>query len=184
MNGGIKLFEITFRNEQAQAALKNLQESGMDVIYGAGTVRTADQLSQALDAGAEFLVTPGLNENIVKLAQENNTPIYPGIDSTYGIEKAIELGLNTLKVFPAEPIGGIPFLKSLKAPYYDISFIPTGGVDISILEDYLALPNVAGIGGTFLAPEKLIQQQDYEKITEISLQLMEIVKVANKKREG
>lgn len=179
--GGVKIMEITFRNDQAADALKELQAAKLPINYGAGTVRSIDQCQVAVDAGARFLLSPGFNDIVVKWALDNNIPFFPGVDSTLGIEKAYDIGLKMLKFFPAAELGGPKWLKAMKDPYFDIKFIPTGGVSLENLKEYIELPNVIAVGGTFLAPKDLIQAQNFAEITATCKKAVTIVKSLNKK---
>jgi 2-dehydro-3-deoxyphosphogluconate aldolase / (4S)-4-hydroxy-2-oxoglutarate aldolase len=174
IKGGVKWMELTFRNEYCEDALKELKESGLEIHYGAGTVRNKEQVKQAFDAGAEFIVSPGFDEGVVKYAQELGIPFFPGIDSTLGIEKAQHLGLKVLKMFPASLMGGPKWCKAMSGPYFDIQFIPSGGVNIDNLADYLKLPNVIAVGGSFLAPMKLLKEKQFDSITELAKKATEI----------
>ena len=183
LNGGVKFLEITFRTKTAAQALHELERASLDIIYGAGTVRTADQFLDALDAGAMFMVSPGLNDKLVNMAMDAGTPFIPGVDSTSGIENAVSLGLKVLKFFPAAVSGGVKWLKAMKGPYFDVKFIPTGGVSLSNLEGYLGVSNVLGIGGSFLAPKNLIAEGKFEDITNICKQAVGVVQKVKKECE-
>ncbi|MHA1342133.1 MAG: bifunctional 4-hydroxy-2-oxoglutarate aldolase/2-dehydro-3-deoxy-phosphogluconate aldolase [Promethearchaeota archaeon] len=178
LDAGVKWLEITFRNEYCEKALKELNNADSGIIYGAGTVRTIDQLDSAIKSGANYIVTPGFNEKIVEYAQEIGITIFPGVDSTYGIEKASNLGINILKMFPASVIGGINWLKAMSGPYFDFKFIPTGGINLENLSLYLSQKNVIAVGGSFLVPKDLLLQENFEEIKKIAKQAVEIVKMA------
>ncbi|MBN2150139.1 MAG: bifunctional 4-hydroxy-2-oxoglutarate aldolase/2-dehydro-3-deoxy-phosphogluconate aldolase [Candidatus Lokiarchaeota archaeon] len=165
LEGGVHYIEITFRTEGAGDALLALKGAGTGLHYGAGTVRTKEQASRAIRAGAEFLVSPGFNEGVVAVAIDAGLPFIPGVDSTLGIEAAVGMGLDTLKFFPAEESGGIKWLKAVQGPYPELRFIPTGGISLANLKDYLAAPNVLAVGGSFLAPKQLIKEQRFGDIT-------------------
>ncbi|MFX0101353.1 MAG: bifunctional 4-hydroxy-2-oxoglutarate aldolase/2-dehydro-3-deoxy-phosphogluconate aldolase [Candidatus Hodarchaeota archaeon] len=175
LEGGVKFIEITFRTASASDALKALQDAKVKIHYGAGTVRTMAQAKRAIDAGAEFMVSPGFNEEIIMVSREAGIPFYPGVDSTLAIEKSMNLGLKVLKFFPAGVIGGVKWLKAMKGPYFDIKFIPTGGVSLSNLKEYVGLPNVIGIGGSFLSPKNLISEQKFDEITKVCKEASAIV---------
>ncbi|MBD3352985.1 MAG: bifunctional 4-hydroxy-2-oxoglutarate aldolase/2-dehydro-3-deoxy-phosphogluconate aldolase [Candidatus Lokiarchaeota archaeon] len=174
--GGIKWLEITFRNEFCESALTTLKESGIPIHYGAGTVRTIEQVQKAYDAGAEFIVSPGLNENVVKKANKLGIPFFPGVDSTLGIEKAQKLKLNILKMYPANLMGGAKWCKAMAGPYFDVKFIPSGGVNLDNLADYLKQDNVLACGGSFLAPSRLLNEGRFDEITDIGKKAVEIVR--------
>ncbi|MGV9172387.1 MAG: bifunctional 4-hydroxy-2-oxoglutarate aldolase/2-dehydro-3-deoxy-phosphogluconate aldolase [Promethearchaeia archaeon] len=177
LQGGVNCIEITFRNENAAEALHNIRDASLSIFVGAGTVRTHEDARKAIEAKTDFMVSPGLNESVIKYVQDNSEiPFFPGVDSTLGIEKAYNLGLKTLKFFPASVAGGPNWLKSVKGPYYDINFIPTGGVALANLEEYLSLPNVIACGGSFLARSHLIEDEKWDDITHTAKKAMKIVK--------
>lgn len=172
--GGIDWLEITFRNDYAEEALKKIHEAKIPIHIGAGTVRTVYQVQKAYEGGAEFLITPGFNDAVSKFAQKHKIPIFPGIDSTLGIEQAQDLGLSILKFFPAVDAGGIGWLKAMQGPYFDIQFIPTGGINFSNMAEFLTLKNVIAIGGTFIAPFELIKAKKFEEITNLAKKAVSI----------
>ncbi|MHA1680977.1 MAG: bifunctional 4-hydroxy-2-oxoglutarate aldolase/2-dehydro-3-deoxy-phosphogluconate aldolase [Promethearchaeota archaeon] len=174
--GGINFIEITFRTNCAAEALNALQSANLGIHVGAGTVRTKEQASSAIAAGSEFIVSPGFNGDVIQLVTNAGIPFFPGVDSTIGIEKAVARGLKILKFFPAGVSGGVKWLKAMKGPYFDIQFIPTGGVTLENMKDYLELPNVIAIGGSFLAPKQLIEEGKFDEITGICRKAREIVK--------
>lgn len=165
LEGGVRFIEITFRTEGAGDALLALKGAGTGLHYGAGTVRTREQVTRAISAGAEFMVAPGFNKDMIELSHDAGIPFYPGVDSTYGIEAAVSLGLDTLKFFPAEEAGGVKWLKAVQGPYPELKFIPTGGISMANLKEYLDVPNVLAIGGSFLAPKQLIKEKKFGEIT-------------------
>ncbi len=181
LDGGIKFIEITFRNEFAAPAMQQLADAGIKIHYGAGTVRTVDQAKAAKKAGAQFLVAPGFSEAVVKFAKEQGILLFPGVDSTLGIEKALEYNLKVIKCFPASVIGGIEWLKAIQGPYGDVSFIPTGGVTLENLKEYLSLPNVIAAGGSFVIPADLLKAGKFHEITNICRQAVAIVDELNNK---
>ncbi len=174
--GGVRFMEITFRTENAGDALLALKGAGTGLHYGAGTVRTREQATRAITAGAEFMVAPGLNKDIIELSLDAGIIFFPGVDSTMGIEAAIGMGLNTLKFFPAEESGGVRWLKAVHGPYSDINFIPTGGISQANLKEYIAMPNVLGIGGSFLAPKQLVKEKKFGEITAACRKALDVVK--------
>jgi len=172
---GIECIEVTFRNPKTPELLQKLKKNYPNFCYGAGTVRTLENLKIALDSGAKFIVTPGFSEHLTqKIIKMDIKAYYPGINSTLGIEKALEYGLTTLKLFPAEVSGGIAFIKAMKGPYPDIQFIPTGGIHLGNLAKYLKLPNVLAIGGSFLAPSEFIKHNQWYKIHEVCKEAVQI----------
>lgn len=181
VKGGIKWIEFTFRNEKTEDCLKKLQSAKLPVIYGAGTVRNLEQAQKAVDAGVQYLVAPGLNIKLLDWAADHNLLIFPGVDSTMGIETAIEHGIKTMKFFPAAELGGPKWIKAMAGPYFDIKFIPTGGVTLDNLGEYVKIPNVIAVGGTFLAPKEMIETEKYEDITAICQKATAIIKTAGGK---
>ncbi|OOE89363.1 bifunctional 4-hydroxy-2-oxoglutarate aldolase/2-dehydro-3-deoxy-phosphogluconate aldolase [Salinivibrio sharmensis] len=155
--------EITFRTDAAARAIRLMRDAYPDMLIGAGTVLTATQVDAAIDAGADFIVSPGLNPTTVKHCQQRGIPIIPGVNNPSLVEQAMELGLDTLKFFPAEASGGIAMLKALSA-VYPVSFMPTGGVGEANVNDYLALPSVLACGGTWMVPGKLIDARSWDDI--------------------
>ena len=137
------------------------------MCIGAGTVLNAEQIEQAQQAGAEFVVAPGLNPNTVRRCQEVGMPIVPGVNSPSQVEQALELGLNFLKFFPAEASGGVAMVKSLLAPYVDVSLMPTGGIGKGNVNDYLAIDRVVCCGGTWMVAPKLIENEQWEEIGQL-----------------
>ena len=165
MAGRIPVAEITFRSDAAEEGIALLAKELPELITGAGTVLTTEQADRAMAAGAKFIVTPGFNPKVVKHCLEKNIPITPGVNNPAHIEQAIELGLSVVKFFPAEASGGTAMLKALAGPYGSrVSFIPTGGVGIKNVKDYLALKNVFAVGGSWMVPTELLDAGEYDKI--------------------
>lgn len=174
VGGGLPVAEVTFRTDAAAGSIKVLADRG-DIIVGAGTVRSVDQVNQAVDAGAKFLVSPGLRADIVLRAQELGVPILPGAVTPSEILAAQELGLGTVKFFPANVYGGAAAIKALSAPFTDISFIPTGGVSAANLGEFLALPCIPAIGGTWMVPAKTVDAGEFDKIESLTREAMNLV---------
>ncbi len=149
-NNGLKCAEITFRTACAEEAIKLGRKLFPDMCIGAGTVINKEQCLKALDAGAEFIVSPGLSEETAVYCVENGIPYFPGCVTPTEIMKAISLGINTVKFFPANVYGGLKALKALSAPFPQIKFIPTGGVDMDNIDEFLAFDKVQAIGGSFV----------------------------------
>lgn len=162
--GGLPCAEITFRSEAAADGIRLLRENKPDMIIGAGTVLTLGQLDKAIEAGAQFIVSPGLNPTIVKAAQERNIPIYPGCATPTEVEAAMALGLTTVKFFPAEAAGGTAMLSSMGVPYQQMRFMPTGGIDKTNLTKYLSLPNVIACGGSFMVKSDWLKSSNWEAV--------------------
>jgi 2-dehydro-3-deoxyphosphogluconate aldolase/(4S)-4-hydroxy-2-oxoglutarate aldolase len=168
--GGLPVAEVTFRTAAAADVIREACVRFPEMILGAGTVLTVDQVKRAKAAGAGFAVAPGCNPTIVKAAQAEGLPFAPGICTPSDVERAVELGCKLLKFFPAEVSGGVPMLKALIGPYghLGIAFCPTGGVTTANLKDYLALPQVAFVGGTWIAKKDLIKAGDWAGITALA----------------
>ena len=169
LENGLDVMEITFRTEVTEAAVEAIATDFPDFKIGAGTILSTEQVSDAADAGAQFGLAPGLNPAVVKAARDQNLPFIPGVATPSEIEQALELGCKVLKFFPAETMGGIKTLKALSGPYSHtgVKFIPMGGIDESNLNDYLELDSVIAVGGSWLAPSKLIQDRAHEQISSV-----------------
>jgi 2-dehydro-3-deoxyphosphogluconate aldolase/(4S)-4-hydroxy-2-oxoglutarate aldolase len=161
---GLPCIEVAFRAAGAAAAILAIRAARPDVLVGAGTVLTRDQAAEALDAGAQFVVSPGTNFTVVDYVIGRGTPMIPGVATPSEIEAALTRGLRTVKLFPSEPLGGISFLGAVHGPYPSVRFVPTGGISLLNLAAYLALPNVLACGGTWIAPVKLLDAGDFETI--------------------
>jgi len=156
--GGLNAIEVTFRTEGAADSIARIRKALPKAFVGAGTLLTADHVKQAVDAGAQFGVSPGLSEAVSNAAQINQLPLFPGVITPGEIMHALELGWKHLKFFPAETFGGVNALKALIGPFghTGVKFIPTGGITAATLPNYLALPQVAAIGGSWMAERKLV----------------------------
>lgn len=172
--GGLPVAEVTFRTAAAADSIKVLAKRD-DILVGAGTVRSVAQVEQAVDAGAKFLVSPGLRADIVKRAQELGVPVLPGAVTPTEILAAEELGLKTIKFFPANVYGGAAAIKALSAPYGDISFIPTGGVSAANLGEFLALPCIPAVGGSWMVPAKGVDAGEFDKVENLTREAMSLV---------
>jgi|AntAceMinimDraft_8_1070364.scaffolds.fasta_scaffold33230_1 2-dehydro-3-deoxyphosphogluconate aldolase/(4S)-4-hydroxy-2-oxoglutarate aldolase len=165
---GLPLAEITFRTSAAEVSIKNLTKELPELLVGAGTVLTVDQVKRALSAGARFIVSPGFNPQVVDYCVENDIPVTPGINNPTQIEMALQRGLKVLKFFPAETSGGLAMLKSMSAPYPDVRFIPTGGINPENLCAYLSNSKVHAIGGSWMVKAGLISSGDFSEITRLT----------------
>lgn len=163
VDNGLPCAEVTFRTEAGQEAIRLMREAYPDMLIGAGTVLTTQQVDQAIEAGVDFIVSPGLNPTVVKYAQQRGAVIVPGVNNPSLVEQAMELGLKTLKFFPASASGGTAMLKALSA-VYPVEFMPTGGVSAANIESYLDIPSVLACGGTWMVPSDLIDAQDWATI--------------------
>jgi 2-dehydro-3-deoxyphosphogluconate aldolase/(4S)-4-hydroxy-2-oxoglutarate aldolase len=165
--GGIDVIEVTFRTAAGALAIERIRKAYPKMLVGAGTVVTQDQASRAIDLGVAFGVAPGLNPKIVEFFMSSDTPFLPGVVTPSEIERALSLGCRMLKFFPAEASGGIPMLKALAGPYASlgIRFCPTGGINRDNMNDYLSLPLVTSIGGSWIATKQQIANHDWDTIT-------------------
>lgn len=164
VHAGLSGMEITFRTDCAGEAIRLIRKEYPDLLLGAGTILSCRLVDEAIAAGADFLVTPGLNPKVVGYAKEKGIPILPGVTTPAEIEAAMELGLEVLKFFPAEQSGGIPKLKLLAGPYRNIQFVPTGGITEENYREYLALGNVLAVGGSFMIAKKDMAAGDFEAV--------------------
>ncbi|MBC8090020.1 MAG: bifunctional 4-hydroxy-2-oxoglutarate aldolase/2-dehydro-3-deoxy-phosphogluconate aldolase [Phycisphaerae bacterium] len=162
--GGLPVAEITLRTPAAMEAIRILSAERPDVCVGAGTVLTEKQAGDVIDAGARFIVSPGLNPGVVELCLSRSVPVFPGVVTPTEIENAMRLGLQVVKFFPAEPAGGLRYLQAVCAPYRDISFIPTGGMKRTLMADYLATGRVVACGGSWMAPESWLNAGDFGRV--------------------
>lgn len=164
--GGLPCAEITFRTPAASEALRRIAAERPNVLAGAGTVLTTEHAARARDAGARFIVSPGINPKVVEWCQDHSLPVFPGVCTPTEIETALECGLNVVKFFPAEPSGGVGFLKAIAAPFPDLSFMPTGGITAANVREYLAFKRVVACGGSWMAPQDWIQQGAFDRVRE------------------
>jgi len=164
--GGLPCAEITFRTPAASEALRRIAAERPHVLAGAGTVLTTEHAARARDAGARFIVSPGINPKVVEWCQDHSLPVFPGVCTPTEIETALECGLNVVKFFPAEPSGGVGFLKAIAAPFPDLSFMPTGGITAANVREYLAFKRVVACGGSWMAPQDWIQQGAFDRVRE------------------
>ena len=169
--GGISLIEVTFRTERAAEAIAAIRDEAPDMRLCAGTVLTPEQAKTAIEAGAQAVVSPGTNAEVVRFCQNAGIPVMPGCATPTEVEACLALGLSALKFFPAEVMGGVAMLKALSGPYGAVRFMPTGGIDCRNLRDYLALPNVLACGSSWIAPKALIEAGDFSEITERARQI-------------
>jgi 2-dehydro-3-deoxyphosphogluconate aldolase/(4S)-4-hydroxy-2-oxoglutarate aldolase len=173
--GGVDIMEITLRTEAGLASIEKAARACPDMVVGAGTVLDLEQCREALERGAQFIVSPGYDPASVEYCLENNTAVFPGCVTPTEITAALKAGLNTVKFFPANVYGGSKAIKALAGPFSQLTFIPTGGVDLSNLADFI-IPQVFAVGGGWLCDRKAINAGDYGKITGISAQSRELVK--------
>lgn len=176
IEGGLPCAEVTFRTEAAEECIRIMSEQFPEMFVGAGTVLTTEQVDRAVAAGAKFIVSPGLNPRIVKYCVEKGITITPGCTNPSDIEQAIENGLEVVKFFPAEPFGGLKTIKALAAPYTKMKFMPTGGINISNVRDYLAFDKIIACGGSWMVSGNLVKEGKFDEITKLVAEAAEIVK--------
>ncbi|MGX9522538.1 bifunctional 4-hydroxy-2-oxoglutarate aldolase/2-dehydro-3-deoxy-phosphogluconate aldolase [Vibrio mediterranei] len=166
VDNGMPCAEITFRTECAADAIAAMRQAYPEMLIGAGTVLTNEQVDQAIEAGVDFIVSPGFNPRTVQYCIDKNVPIVPGVNNPSLVEQAMEMGLRTLKFFPAEPSGGVGMLKALTA-VYPVKFMPTGGVSLKNVDDYLSIKSVLACGGTWMVPTNLIDEGRWEELGQL-----------------
>jgi len=174
--GGLPCAEITFRTAAAEEAIRLISSSLSEIIVGAGTVLSVDQADRAVSAGARFIVSPGFNPKVVDWCLQNEIPVTPGVATPTEIDMALDKGLEILKFFPAEALGGIVMLKAIAAPYGGVKFIPTGGINQDNLADYLAQPSVLCCGGSWLVKANLISAGRFDEITQLTRDAISVVR--------
>ncbi len=167
-DGGLPVAEITFRSDAAEEAIRRVHEELPDVILGAGTVLTRDQVDRAVAAGATYIVSPGLNRDIVRYCREKGVAIVPGCANPSDVEVALEEGLKTVKFFPAEALGGLPLIKAMAAPYGAVTFLPTGGITEKNINDYLSFPKIVACGGSWMVPADAVANKDWARIESLT----------------
>ena len=174
--GGLPIIEVTMRTAAAPEAIAAIAEQVPDAFIGAGTVLSADHAKTIVSAGAKFIVSPGLHADVVAAAEELSVPVIPGVATATEAQQAWNMGIKTLKFFPAGQAGGIPMIKALAAVFRDVMFMPTGGVSASNLKDYLAVPAVLACGGSWLTPATAIADGDYDQITALASEALAIAR--------
>ncbi len=167
VEGGIQIIEVTLRSSCALEAIELIAKNVPKMRVGAGTILNPTQLEQAQNRGAEFLISPGLTIKLLEYAKKKDMPLIPGVSSSSEVMQALELGYNALKFFPAEYCGGVKLLNAFNGPFKEVKFCPTGGISIDNMHSYLNLENVLCVGGSWLTPKNLIQNKEWDKITEI-----------------
>ena len=174
--GGLKCAEVTFRTEAAEAAIKIMAENFPDMLIGAGTVLTIEQAERAVAAGAGFIVSPGFDPEIVDYCLANKILILPGCVTPSEVAQGVKRGLQVLKFFPAEQAGGLAMIKALAAPYTNVKFMPTGGINAENLEAYLSFDRIAACGGSWMVKAELVEHKEYDKIEKKTREAVELVK--------
>lgn len=173
--GGLPVAEVTFRTSAAAEAIAIMAKRG-DMLVGAGTVLTVKQVDAAVEAGAGYIVSPGLSKAVVRHCQKIGVPVLPGAVTATEITRALDLGLSTVKFFPAETSGGAAAIKALSAPFGGVKFVPTGGIGPKNVGEYLALDCVSAIGGSWMVPSALVREQKFEEIAQLTRDAVALVK--------
>jgi 2-dehydro-3-deoxyphosphogluconate aldolase/(4S)-4-hydroxy-2-oxoglutarate aldolase len=176
--GGLKVAEVVFRTDRALECLQAVANEVPEMIAGAGTVLSAAQATAALEHGAKFIVSPGLDDGVVAVAKEHGVPIYPGTMTPSEVQHAFNLGLDTVKFFPASIAGGVPALKALSSVFRTMKFMPTGGVSPGNLADFLSVPAVLACGGSWLTPADAISSGDYTRVSKLAAEAVAIAHAA------
>lgn len=174
--GGLPVAEVTFRAAGAAAAIRLMREAQPEMLVGAGTVLTTAQVDEALEAGAQFIVCPGLDPDIVVYCQQKGVPVYPGCTTPTDYHTAFKLGLEVLKFFPAEQSGGLAKIKSMAAPFAMFKIMPTGGISLKNLKEYLSCSTICACGGSYMVTADLIDNQKWDEIIDLCKKSVEIVK--------
>ena len=178
--GGVPVAEITFRAAGADEAMRIMLERHPDMLVGAGTVLTTEQVDKTIAAGGKFIVTPGLDPDIVKYCQSKGIICFPGCSTPTDYHTAYKLGLELIKFFPAEQSGGLAKIKAMAAPFSMFKVMPTGGISLKNLAEYAACPVIAACGGSYMCPDKLITEGKWDEITELCKKSVEVFKEAKK----
>lgn len=174
--GGLPCAEVTFRTEAAEESIKVMAEAYPDMVVGAGTVLTIEQVDAAVKAGAKFIVSPGFDPEIVDYCLEKEIPIFPGCVTPSEVAQAVKRGLKVVKFFPAEPAGGVAMIKAMAAPYHQLRFMPTGGIGTQNLKDYLEFDKIICCGGSWMVKADLIKNGEFEKICKLTKEAKALAK--------
>lgn len=174
--GGLPCAEVTFRTEAAEESIKVMAEAYPDMVVGAGTVLTIEQVDAAVKAGAKFIVSPGFDPEIVDYCLEKEIPIFPGCVTPSEVAQAVKRGLKVVKFFPAEPAGGVAMIKAMAAPYHQLRFMPTGGIGTQNLKDYLEFDKIICCGGSWMVKADLIKNGEFDKICKLTKEAKELAK--------
>ena len=176
VRGGLGVAEVTFRTDAAEESIRIMCKAYPEMLVGAGTVLTTEQVDRAVNAGAQFIVSPGFDPEIVDYCISRDIPVYPGTITPSEVAQAVKRGLTVCKFFPAEQFGGVSTIKALAAPYTMVKFMPTGGVNLKNLRDYLSCDKIAACGGTWMAKGDMIKAGQVDEIEEITAEAAQIVK--------
>ena len=175
-NGGLPCAEVTFRTEAAEESIRIMTEKFPEMLVGAGTVLTTEQVDRAVAAGAKFIVSPGLNPKVVQYCIDKNIPVTQGTQTPSEMEKALEMGLDVVKFFPAEPAGGLKMIKAVAAPYTTLKFMPTGGINLGNVEEYLKYDRILACGGSWMVKGDLVSAGKFDEIEKMTKDAAELVK--------
>ena len=178
LEGGIPAAEVTFRTPAAAQSIEKITSALPDMFVCAGTVLSVEQAKLAVDCGAKAVISPGTNRDVVEWCVKNNVPVYPGCATPSEVEAAMGMGLTTVKLFPAEVVGGVKMLQALYGPYRGVKFMPTGGISPSNVKEYLSQPNVIACGGSWLCPAGDINEGSWAAITQRAKECMALVREA------
>ncbi len=173
---GLPCAEVTFRTSAAEESIRIMSREFPNMLVGAGTVLTKEQADRAMNAGAKFIVSPGLNPKIVQYCIDNSVPVTPGTQTPSEMEQALELGLKVVKFFPAENAGGLAMIKAVAAAYVDLKFMPTGGINAKNVRDYLAYNRIIACGGSWMVKKDLVSAGEWDKVAALVKEASEIVK--------
>jgi 2-dehydro-3-deoxyphosphogluconate aldolase/(4S)-4-hydroxy-2-oxoglutarate aldolase len=176
MEGGLPCAEVTFRTAAAEESIRTMVKEYPDMVVGAGTVLSTEQVDRAVAAGAKFIVSPGFDPEVVDYCIEKGVPVFPGIITPSELAQAVKRNLKVVKFFPAEQFGGVAVIKALAAPYTTVKFMPTGGVNAKNLKDYLSCDKVVACGGSWMVKSDLVKAGDFDKIKELTAEAVKLVK--------
>ena len=180
VKGGLPCAEVTFRTEAAEESIRIMSEKYPEMLVGAGTVLTTEQVDRAVAAGAKFIVSPGFDPEIVDYCMEKNIPVFPGCVSPSEVAQAVKRGLKVVKFFPAEQAGGLAMLKAMAAPYTMLKFMPTGGINTKNLKEYLGFSKILCCGGSWMVKGDMIKNKEFDKITEMTREATELAAAARR----
>lgn len=180
VKGGIPCAEVTFRTEAAEESIRIMSEKYPEMLVGAGTVLTTEQVDRAVAAGAKFIVSPGFDPEIVDYCMEKTIPVFPGCVSPSEVAQAVKRGLKVVKFFPAEQAGGLAMLKAMAAPYTMLKFMPTGGINTKNLKEYLGFSKILCCGGSWMVKGDMIKNKEFDKITEMTREATELAAAARR----
>ena len=176
MDGGLPVAEVTFRTDAAEESIRQIAQAYPDMLVGAGTVISTEQVDRAVAAGAKFIVSPGFDAEVVDYCLEKNIPVYPGVVTPSEVMQAVKRGLQVVKFFPAQQYGGVPTIKALAAPFPQVRFMPTGGVNLKNLKEYLECDKIVACGGSWMVKGDMVKAGEFDKIAQITKEAVELVR--------